>query len=197
MMQKLQEAYQRFDEANAKDPNTEEYNGKLFPKELLYAQRMTEILSEFLPDASEVLLLTTRCQHICRWEIPRSEYPMNRVGYLQWRTALKKFHVSKASEILKEVGYETGIIDRVSFLLQKKQLKRDAETQAIEDVICLVFLKYYYEDFIEKHDETKLISIIQKTWIKMSRKGQERALKLRFSEKGIKLINTALEQLDL
>ncbi len=189
---KLLEAFKLFDEANAQDPNKESFEGKAYPKELLYAQRMTDILNKFEPDASEALQLTARCQHICRWEIPRESYEMNRVGYLKWRQELKKFHAEKASAILQKVGYDEDIIDRVSFLLLKKQLKKDEETQTLEDVICLVFLKYYYEPFLIKHDDDKIISILQKTWKKMSPKGHEAALALSFSERGKELVAKAL-----
>ncbi|GLU42737.1 DUF4202 domain-containing protein [Allomuricauda sp. NBRC 101325] len=189
---KLQEAFRLFDEANSQDPNTEVENGVEQPKELLYAKRMTQILDEFAPDAPEALQLTARCQHICRWEIPRDSYEMNRVGYLKWRQDLKKFHAEKASELLAKVGYDQETIDRVEFLLLKKQLKKDEDTQTLEDVICLVFLKYYYEPFLHKHDEAKLISILQKTWKKMSDKGHEAALKLPLSEDGLALVTKAL-----
>jgi len=190
--EKLLEAFNLFDGANAQDPNKESSEGKLYPKELLYAQRMTDILNEFEPDASEALQLTARCQHICRWEIPRESYDMNRVGYLKWRQELKKFHAEKASNILRKVGYDEDTIDRVSFLLLKKQLKKDEETQTLEDVICLVFLKYYYEPFLIKHDDDKIISILQKTWKKMSQKGHKAALTLAFSERGMELVSKAL-----
>lgn len=189
---KLQEAFALFDTANAQDPNTEVFEGKEHPKELLYAQRMTMVLNDFQPNASEALQLTARCQHICRWEIPRENYEMNRVGYLTWRQELKKFHAKKASELLEQVDYDMETIDRVNFLLLKKQLKRDAETQTLEDVICLVFLNYYYEPFLEKHDDDKIISILQKTWKKMSEKGHSAALQLKFSERGSELISKAL-----
>ena len=190
--QKLNKAFELFDAANAEDPNSEVFGGKEHPKELLYSQRMTAVLSEFEPQASEALRLTTRCQHICRWEIPRDSYEMNRVGYLQWRQELKKFHAEKAAEILTEVGYDSELIERVQFLLLKKKLKRDEETQTLEDVICLVFLKYYYEPFLVKHDDDKIISILQKTWKKMSKKGQQAALKLDFSGRGKELMTKAL-----
>ncbi|WP_318345484.1 DUF4202 domain-containing protein [Flagellimonas baculiformis] len=189
---KLLEAFKLFDAANAQDPNTEVVDGKEYAKELLYAQRMTDILNQFEPNASEALQLTARCQHICRWEIPRESYEMNRTGYLKWRQDLKKFHAEKASTLLQEVGYDEKTIERVHFLLLKKQLKKDEETQTLEDVICLVFLQYYYEPFLVKHDDDKMISILQKTWKKMSQKGQDAALQLTFSKKGSALLSKAL-----
>ncbi len=189
----LKNAYALFDEANAKDPNKESFKGELVPKELIYGQRMTQTLEKFEPEASEALKLAARSQHICRWEIPRDNYPMDRVGYLKWREELKKFHAEKASKILGDINYDSEIIDRVSFLLQKKKLKKDNETQVLEDVICLVFLNFYYEPFLKKHTEEKIIDILQKTWRKMSENGHRAALKLSYSEKALTLIQKALK----
>jgi hypothetical protein len=189
---KLQRAFHLFDEANQQDPNTEVFDGKTYPKELLYAQRMTMQLHSFEPNASEALQLTARCQHICRWEIARDSYEMNREGYLRWRRALKKFHAEKAAAILTEVGYTEEIISKVKFLLEKKQLKKNEETQTLEDVICLVFLEHYFEPFAVKHPEEKTIDILQKTWRKMSKKGHGAALKLPLSENSINLVSKAI-----
>lgn len=189
---KLQRAFELFDAANQKDPNTETFEGKVFAKELLYAQRMTAQLNAFAPEASEALQLTARCQHICRWEIARESYDMNREGYLRWRQALKKFHAQKAEGILEEVGYSTELINTVKFLLEKKQLKKNEETQTLEDVVCLVFLEHYFAPFAAKHPEDKTIDILQKTWRKMSEKGHEAALKLPLSQNSLRLVSKAI-----
>ena len=187
-------AFQLFDAANKQDPNTEIFEGTSYSKEVLYGIRMTERLHEFAPNASEALQLAARCQHICRWEISRESYAMNREGYLRWRQDLKIFHARKASSILQDVGYNQDTIAKVRFLLEKKQLKKNDETQTIEDVICLVFLEYYFEPFALKHPEDKTIEILKKTWRKMSVKGQEAALKLPLSKYASELIFKALSQ---
>ncbi|MFD2565609.1 DUF4202 domain-containing protein [Aquimarina rubra] len=189
---KLTEAFSLFDKANGNDPNKEIVNGQPIAKELIYGQRMTQTLNSFISDASEALQLAARAQHICRWEIPRNSYPMDRVGYLKWREELKKFHAKKAVEILEKVGYDKETIDRVSFLIQKKKLKKDEDTQILEDVICLVFLEFYYSEFYEKHTSEKVIDILQKTWKKMSEKGHQAALNLSYPEKGLDLIKEAI-----
>lgn len=189
---KFDKAIRLFDKANANDPNVVDFEGKSYPKELLYGLRMTNKLEDFAPDASEAVKLAARCQHICRWEIPRESYPMDRIGYLTWRKSLYKFHATKAAEILNEVGFDNQLIENVCFLLEKKQLKRNDETQLLEDVICLVFLEYYFEPFAAKYKEEKLIDILQKTWKKMSDKGQQAALKLPLSTKIKKLLEKAL-----
>ncbi|MDT0606419.1 DUF4202 domain-containing protein [Croceitalea rosinachiae] len=193
LSEKLKDAFQRFDQANSEDPNIEVFGGAPYPKELLYAERMTAVLNDFEPNASEALQLTARCQHICRWEIPRNQYEMNKPGYLRWRQDLKKFHAKKARTILTEVGYDEDTIKQVAFLLLKKQLKKSAETQALEDVICLVFLQYYFEPFAAKHPNEKVIDILQKTWGKMSEKGRQAALQISFSKTSKNLIDQALK----
>ncbi|WP_024770397.1 DUF4202 domain-containing protein [Aquimarina macrocephali] len=191
---KLAEAYINIDKANAEDPNKEEINNVFVSKELIYGQRMTDTIEDFEPNAPEALKLAARSQHICRWKIPRKNYAMDRIGYLKWREELKRFHALKASEILEKVGYDTETINRVSFLIQKKKLKKDKDTQTLEDVICLVFLNFYYEDFLAKHTDQKIIDILQKTWRKMSEKGHESALQLSYSEKALDLIKEALSK---
>ena len=181
-----------FDAANAQDPNTELVDGIAVAKELVYGQRMSAKLDSFYPEASTVLQLAARSQHICRWKIPRSDYPMDRQGYKRWRLDLAAFHGETAGEILAANGYNNDTIQRVKDLLLKRSLKRDEEVQTLEDVICLVFLEYYMEDFATKHDEAKLIDILQKTWNKMSGKGHEAALKLPLSESILALVGKAL-----
>ena len=92
------------------------------------------------------------------------------------------------------MDFSSEFIDRVSFLIKKKKLKKDEETQTLEDVICLVFLNFYYEEFLEKHTTEKMITILQKTWQKMSEKGHQAALKLSYSEKALELIQKALQE---
>src|SRR5690606_5940318 len=191
---KFVQAIHRIDLENSRDPNNEDFKGQSYPKELLYAQRMTEKLLEFDPVAPKKLQIAARAQHICRWEIPRDSYPMDKVGYLRWREELKKMHAEKASEILKDVGYDQDFINLVAFLIQKKLLKKDPGTQTLEDVVCLVFLQFYFEDFASKHEDEKIIDIVRKTWKKMSAKGHEAAFSLQLSDKSLSLIKIAISE---
>jgi hypothetical protein len=180
------------DLANSRDPNTEWVNGQEQPKELIYGQRMSDRLHQFEPEASDHLRIAARAQHIERWVRPRADYPEGRTGYKKWRAELGLYHAQRAGEIMAEQGYEQDDVDRVKFLIQKRQLRRDPETQTLEDVICLVFLEHYLADFATKHPEDKLIDIIQKTWNKMSPKGHEAALKLPLTEDLRALVAKAL-----
>jgi len=191
-VERFEAAIAAFDKANAEDPNTETYNGIEYPKELLYAQRMTRRLNEFSPNAPEAVQLAAHCQHIRRWASPRSDYPMDNVGYKRWRTDLAKFHAKTAAEILQQVGHDEETVNRVETLLQKKRLKLDQGVQLLEDVICLVFLENYFADFSQQHDEEKLTGIVRKTWRKMSPQGQQAALALDFSPEAVTIIEKAL-----
>lgn len=178
---RFEQAIAAFDAVNAQDPNKEQAGGKEYPKEILYAQRMSEMLERFAPDASEAVKLAVRAQHIKRWAILRSEYPMTPIGYKQWRIRLYKFHADLAAEILREVGYDEEMIARVHSIVRKEALKLHPETQMLEDVVDLVFLEHYLEDFVNKYGsagEAKMIDILRKTWKKMSPQGHEAALKL-------------------
>lgn len=178
---RFNQAIARMDAANAEDPNRDTADGHEYPKELLYAQRMSAMLERYQPDASEVLQLAVRCQHIQRWKIPRPDYPMTRPGYHQWRTRLRDFHAEIAESILKDVGYDEETIARVRSLLRKERLQQDAEVQTLEDVVVLVFLESYLEDFVRTHpeyDEAKLIDILRKSLRKMSERGREAAVSM-------------------
>ncbi|QDO93877.1 DUF4202 domain-containing protein [Formosa sediminum] len=192
MSTKFEQAIALIDEKNAQDLNREIDNGKSVPKELLYSQRMTACLLDYMPTASEALQIAVRAQHICRWEIPRKAYPMTKAGYMNWRNDLKKMHASLTAEILESVGYDDDFIARVKFIISKKALKKDPDSQTLEDVVCLVFLQYYFEDFAKKHEIDRLIDIVQKTWRKMSDAGHKKAMTIPFSESILNLIKEAL-----
>ncbi len=176
--ERFREAVARFDRANAEDPNVETADGGSHPKELLYAQRMSEALQGFAPDASEVVRLAVRCQHIRRWTMPRDSYPEGRDGYRRWRTDLGRFHADTAGAVLREVGYDAATVGRVQALLRKERLKVDPEVQLLEDVVCLVFLSHYLAPFAARHDDEKVVGILRKTWRKMSDRGRTAALGL-------------------
>ena len=178
-MSKLERTLQYIDDANRLDPNTElDETNKAHPKELLYGHRMSACLAAFAPDASEHLQIAARGQHIERWQSPRSNYADGRTGYKQWRAELGLFHAKRVGELMQVAGYDELDIKRTQYLVQKRGLKRDEESQCLEDVICLVFIQFYLEPFATKHEEGKLIDIIQKTWAKMSDAGHDAALKI-------------------
>jgi Domain of unknown function (DUF4202) len=190
---RFETALRRFDEENSQDTNRQEMVGSSQPRELVYAQWLTEWVLRLEPEASEPLRLAARCQHLCRWQIPRSSYPMTRVGYLQWREGLKKFHAQKAGEILREAGYPEDLVAMVQGLVLKRNFPHDREGRVLEDALCLVFLEHQFEELAGKSGEEKMINVLQKTWKKMTPKAQQVALGLTYGPREKALLERALK----
>ena len=191
--QRFEAALRRFDEENARDPNQEIVDGLAHPRELLYARWLTGWVLQLCPDASEELRFAARCQHLCRWLVPRNSYPMTRAGYLQWREGLKEFHAQKASEVLRELGYDEDLIARVQSLNLKKNFPQDPESRVLEDALCLVFLERQFADLAARTAEDKMINALQKAWKKMTPAAHELAKKLCFAPKEKALLEKALK----
>ncbi|MBK1790703.1 DUF4202 domain-containing protein [Persicirhabdus sediminis] len=181
-----------FDAANGEDPNLIEVDGEMRARELVHAERVSGWVNKLMPNASEGLQLAARCQHICRWQVPRSSQPMNRAGYLKWREGLKSFHAEKSAEILRDLGYADEVIERVKSLNQKKNIKGDEECQVLEDALCLVFLEFQFANLIADTEHGKMIKIVQKTWAKMGERGQQAALTLTYSDAEMAVLKEAL-----
>lgn len=190
---RFEAALRRFDDENARDPNRETTDGVAQPRELLYAQRLSDWVLRLCPDASEPLRLAARCQHLCRWEILRQSYPPTRAGYLQWRTTLKEFHAQKAGDILRELGYPDDIIRRVQDLNLKKNFPHDPETRVLEDALCLVFLQHQFGELAAKMAEDKTVNALQKSWQKMTPAARAEALKLNYRGREKALLDRALK----
>jgi len=185
------------DAANSEDPNKVTADGKEWPKELLYSHRMAEMLQRFAPDADDAMKLAIRSQHIQRWKSPRDAYPMDRIGYLQWRKDLYKFHAQTTAELLMQAGYDDEVIERVKQAVAKMQIKQNPDTQLLEDVTDLVFIEHYMLEFAGKHpeySEEKWIDIVQKTWKKMSDEAHDFALSgsIKLPESLVPLIQKAI-----
>jgi len=189
---RFEAAYRRFDAANSLDPNLEIVEGVARPRELVYAERLTQWVLNLCPDAPEELRLAARCQHICRWMIARSSYPMTRSGYLKWREDLKKFHAEKAGEILRAVGYPEATVAKVQTLNLKKNFPQDPDSRVLEDALCLVFLEFQFAELAAKTVDAKMINALQKSWNKMTPAAREQAMKLSFGAKEKLLLVRAL-----
>jgi hypothetical protein len=190
---RFETALRRFDEENAQDPNRESDRGRSVPRELLYAQWLTTWVLRLRPDASEPLRLAARCQHLCRWKIPRDSYPMTRSGYLKWRADLKQFHAEKAGAILRELGYPQDTIARVHSLNLKQDFPNDPDGRVLEDALCLVFLEHQFADLAGKSTDEKMVNALRKSWKKMTPAAQALALKLPFGPREKALVDQALK----
>jgi hypothetical protein len=194
--QRFEAAVRRFDEENARDPNIERVAGVAHPRELIYAQWLTEWVLKLCPEASEPLRLAARCQHLCRWLVPRTSSPMTRAGYLKWREGLKHFHAEKAGGILREAVYPEELIARVQALNLKKGLPQDPEVQVLEDALCLVFLEHQFSDLASKSADDKMVNVLRKTWAKMTPAAHALVLTMAYDPRGQALLDKALKPAD-
>lgn len=179
------------DAANADDPRRVE--GRAF--ELVYAERMSARLAALYPDASDLLKIATRAQHLRRWEIARANYEEGRRGYNDWRRACRIHHANLVAEIMRAHGYDEAAVAHVGALIRKEQLKKDPESQALENIAAIVFLEHYFDEFLEKHrdyEDDKLVDILGKTLCKMSPKGHAAALALPLPPRARSLVEAAI-----
>jgi hypothetical protein len=185
-------AVAEFERMNAADPRRIAVDGVEKPYELVQAERLSAWVDRLDPQASEALRLAACCQHLRRWEIPRSEWPQGRVGYLQWRTQLARFHATESASVLRAAGYDEDIVDHVRRINLKQGLRSDPDVQTMEDALCLSFMEHELESFSEKHADEKIVEILRKTWKKMSARGHEAAVALPLSPRLSKLVREAL-----
>lgn len=185
------------DAVNAEDPRTIKVAGVEHPYETIYAERMTQTMQRMYPEASELLRIAARAQHIRRWQIPRDTFPRNKEGYHKWRLGMRQLHAELVGGIMGDNGYTDDDIALVGRYLRKEQLKRDADSQALENVVDVVFLGYYWDDFTAKfpdYEDEKLIDIIGKTLRKMSSHGHAAALALDLPPETLRIVKAAIER---
>lgn len=188
----LKNAIQELLAVHLQDPNMENWNNEVYPAEWLYIQRITERLAAFSPNASEELIIAANCQHLYRWEIERKSFPEGRIGYYQWRNYLSEYQAVKAREIILKAGFDADFADQVKTIVKKENIFTNPEAQTLEDVVCLVFLEFYLDEFMNDKTELNMVPIILKTWNKMSDKGHQEALKIKYSDTALPVIKKAL-----
>ena len=176
------------DAAHAADPERTEDR----PAEAVYAERIEAWIHRLCEAPSLALRLAARAQHLERWAIPRAQYPDGRGGYLRWRSAVHQRQGQRAQELIADAGGDPGLCGRVGRLVAKTAPRDDAEAQALEDAACLVFLETELLAFQSEHDRAKVVDVLQKTWKKMSPRGQERALSLALPAESRELVRAAL-----
>lgn len=189
---RLADALARIDAANAEDPTLTDTPDGPVAAELLYSQRMTAWLERLDADPSDALRVAVRAQHLRRWEVSRSTYPAGREGYRRWRTDQGRRHAELASELLLAAGWDDAFAARVTSLIRKKSFKTDPEAQTLEDAACLVFLEHVLPGFRRGRDESELLPILRKTWVKMSERARTFALSLHLAPADRDLVERAL-----
>ena len=194
MTDKLAAVLRDIDTLNSADPRTETVDGKARPRELVYAERMSDCLAKMYPGASETLQIAARAQHVRRWEIPRDSHPLGRAGYNAWRAQCRDHHAKLAFTVMLRHGYDAGAIAQVAKIIRKEELKTDAESQALENVVGAVFVAYYLAGFLADHadyDEAKLLGILARTLRKMDRFGIDYVMRQELPEATRRLLMAA------
>lgn len=171
----LSATFAAFDAQNARDPRQIAVGDELRPRELVDAERLSAWITRLVPDASIPLRIAGRCQHLRRWETPRTQYPEGRAGYLAWRAALHRIHAEHAVATLREHGWDEATIEAVRRIVEKQP---GPDTQHMEDALCLSFLEHESDAFASKHDDATMVRILRKTWRKMSPRARQIALGL-------------------
>ena len=86
--------------------------------------------------------------------------------------SLKQYHADLTADILAPLGFDAIRLARIQSLIRKEDLE-DPAVQLLEDALCLVFLEHQLPGFMDKHDEKKVVDILQKTWAKMSEQAEK------------------------
>jgi hypothetical protein len=181
------------DADNGLDPQTGQWHGRRGPRELLFAQCVYEWVNKLNPDASEPLLLAARTHTLCRWEVPRSEFEMNKPGYRKWRDACATHHAEVAEKLLKGQGYEDAIISQVLGLILKKNWPVDLQAQTLEDADCLAFLEMKLADYVDEWEPEKAVNILRKTLRKMTPQAHELAATIDLDPRAAELLQKAMQ----
>lgn len=188
----FQQVMAALDALHAQDPRHVTVEGESVPRELWHAGRMSAWLERLHDHPEARMRLAVRGQHLQRWEVPRSDYPEGRVGYLTWRRDQGQRAGATTAALMREAGYAEEDAEAVARMIRKQGLGREAGAQAVEDCACLVFLENYFADFSRQIDHDHLIRIVQKTWKKMSPRAHELAFELPMSEEARALVEEAL-----
>lgn len=187
-LNRLNAAFAAIDRANADDPV-----GKELPHAEMAVAWVRRLRGD---DAPEPLLLAARAHHVRRWEIPRSTYPEGRAGYLKWKRDLQQHHASVVAPLLRDAGYDAGVVERVQAIVRKQGLATDPDVQTLEDALCLVFLETQFADLAARLDDEKMVDILAKSLKKMSPAGRAVALEFEpgLSDHERSLLAAALER---
>ncbi|PTX98550.1 DUF4202 domain-containing protein [Opitutus sp. ER46] len=164
------------DEAHAADPKRAA-DGR--PAEQVYGERMDAWVSRLVPDASALLRLAARAQHLERWRVPRESFPMDKAGYHAWRKSLYAKQAERARQLLLQAGVPEDQAAEAATWVSKAELATNPGTQALEDAACLVFLENEIGAFAAQHADyprEKFVEILRRTWRKMTPRAQQFAL---------------------
>ena len=190
---RFQNAIAAADAANSQDPQSAQYGNRRGPRELLFAECVYQWVTRLDPNACESLLLAARTHTLCRWEVPRSAFEMNKPGYRKWRDACAAHHAQVAEKLLSNQGYDGETIGPVLDLILKKNWPADQDARTLEDADCLAFLEMKLATYVDEWEPDKAVNILRKTLRKMTPQARELATKLDLESRAAELLRSALQ----
>lgn len=191
----VRRAWRAVDEANGHDPVRIVVDGVSRPKEVVHAERMAHWVGVLDPAARPAQLIAARAHHLRRWVSPRSDFPDGRAGYLRWRTAHKRRQAEELRALLEPLGCPAAVIDEAVTLVAKDRLRHgDPAAQVHEDALCLVFLELQLDELADRLGEDHTVAVLRKSIAKMSPGGLRAAGGVALSERGARLLATALAE---
>lgn len=179
------------DAANADDPDQAVVGGERGPLQQTLGRIAAGWVDRLDPAAGPAQRLAARAHHLRRWELPRSDYPEGRAGYLRWRTAAKARHASDVGRLLADEGWDDEVVAEVGRLVRKEDLGRVPEVQVHEDAVCLAFLTVQLDEAAELMGD-KTVGVLRRTAAKMSPEALAFAADLPLSNHGRRLLAEAL-----
>jgi len=180
------------------DPRSEKVLGVEGARDYLFTKRVVEWIYKLVDPSTvgvqnfEPLLLAAWGHTLYRWRIPREKYPMNTVGYHQWRSAQSALSADEVDKILREERCDEAARRHVRELILKTTFPQDPDSRVLEDADCLAFLEMKIESYLDEWDEPKIIRILKGTLEKMTPKAVELAKGIVLSSDANRLIEKAL-----
>jgi len=184
------------DAANAEDPTSVTVAGSEQPTALAHGRLASEWVRKLDPAAGDEQIIAARAHHLRRWEVPRSDYPEGRAGYLRWRADQKRRHADDVAPLLAEAGFAPATAERVGQIIRKEGLGTDPAVQTHEDALCLAFVQTQLAATIDQLGEDKVVAVVAKTLGKMSPAAKDQILRLTLSSAEERCIEQAMASVD-
>ncbi len=97
--------------------------------------------------------------------------------------------------MLHSCGYDEATTARVAAIILRKSLAGDAEAQALEDALCVVFFETQLDDLANRLDPEMLQDVGRKTLRLMSPESRLRALCLPLAQNYLALLRALINEL--
>lgn len=178
----IDNAIRQFAAIGDSDPRRVTWDSVELPRQLGESACLWQYIQQLTPSPSAALRLSAHCQHLRRFAYPRQAFPIGRDGYLAWRTDAARQSADESAAIMRQCGIDEALVEQVVAILTKQDRRHRADVQTMEDALCLSFLRLDALDFAAKHEQSEVLKILRRTWLKMSPAGHGRALAESFPE---------------